>query len=207
MDMVKRDYGISISKHMAYRAWHKALVEINGHHEHQYYRVRDYMQTVLNTNPGRSRCIVNVIVNSDPKKNPRFHGLFYCLHAQVEGFLEGCRPFIGKITSLLIWCNRSITLKCSLQPCCLCSGVDGCFLKLGNGFQILAATARDGNNNMFPLAFGIVGKEETSTLCWFLLQLRYALGGSGNRYGSFTIMSDRQKSLLNVVKQVFPECE
>ncbi|XP_047051179.1 uncharacterized protein LOC124656490 [Lolium rigidum] len=66
--------------------------------------------------------------------------------------------------------------------------------------------ARDGNNNMFPLAFGIVGKEETSTWCWFLLQLRYALGGSGNRYGSFTIMSDRQKGLLNAVKQVFPEC-
>lgn len=60
---------------------------------------------------------------------------------------------------------------------------------------------------MFPLAFGVVGKEETSTWCWFLLQLRYSLGGSGNRYGSFTIMYDRQKGLLNAVNQVFPECE
>ena len=95
IDMVTRDYGVSISKHMAYRARNKALLEIVGHHEHQYYSIRDYLQTVLNTNPGRSRCIVDVILNPNPQKNPRFHGLFYCPHAQVEGFLEGCRPFIG----------------------------------------------------------------------------------------------------------------
>ena len=95
-DMVKKDYGVYISKDMAYRAKNKALELIDGHHEKQYLRLRDYLQTVLNTNPG-SRCIVNTIVNPDPKKNPRFHGLFYCLHAQVEGFLQGCRPFIGKM--------------------------------------------------------------------------------------------------------------
>jgi hypothetical protein len=96
IDMVRKDYGVSISKHMTYRAKNKALVSINGNHEQQYLRLRDYLETVLKTNPG-SRCIVNTIVNQDPQKNPRFHGLFFCLHAQVEGFLQGCRPFIGKI--------------------------------------------------------------------------------------------------------------
>jgi len=95
IDKVMRQYGVSISKHMAYRAKRKALEVIDGHHQSQYFRIRDYLQTVLNTNPG-SRCIVNTIVNQDPRKNPRFHGLFYCLNAQVQGFLEGCRPFIGK---------------------------------------------------------------------------------------------------------------
>ena len=79
-------------------------------------------------------------------------------------------------------------------------------MKVGSGFQILAATARDGNNNMFPLAFGVVGKEETSTWCWFLTQLKYALGGGTSKHGPFTIMSDRQKGLLNAFNQVFPEC-
>jgi hypothetical protein len=100
IDMVKRQHGITISKIMAYRAKNKALEAIDGHHESQYYRIRDYLQTVINTNPG-SRCIVNTIINTDPRKNPRFHGLFYCLNAQVQGFLEGCRPFIGKTNALL----------------------------------------------------------------------------------------------------------
>jgi hypothetical protein len=89
----------------------------------------------------------------------------------------------------------------------LFAGVDGCFFKLGNGFQILAATARDGNNNMFPLAFGVVGKEDKSTWCWFLFQLRSALDGGTSKYGPFTFMSDRQKGLLIAVNQIFPECE
>ena len=40
------------------------------------------------------------------------------------------------------------------------AGLDGCFIKLSTGQQILAATGRDGNNNIFPIAFGVVDKEE-----------------------------------------------
>ena len=64
---------------------------------------------------------------------PRFHGLFFCVNAARLGFLEGCRPFIG---------------------------LDGCFIKLTTGAQILAATGRDGNNNIYPVAWGIVDKED-----------------------------------------------
>jgi hypothetical protein len=138
IDMVKRDHGVSISTHMAYRAKNKALEVIDGHHESQYYRIRDYLQTVMNTNPG-SRCIVNTIVNQIPQKNPRFHGLFYFLNAQVQGFLEGCRPFIGKrytthvrhFDQLLVFCFLSylmLTCRCRWMflenwywisnPCC-----------------------------------------------------------------------------------------
>ena len=68
---------------------------------------------------------------------PRFHGLFFCVNAGKQGFLEGCRPFIG---------------------------LDGCFIKLTTGAQILAATGRDGNNNMYPLAWAVVAKEDTKKL-------------------------------------------
>ena len=84
-------------------------------------------------------------------------------------------------------------------------GIDGCFLKLANGAQVLAATARDGNNNLYPLAFGVVGSEETATWCWFLTQLKYSLGGGSGKFGNYTIMSDRQKGLLAAVHQVFPD--
>jgi hypothetical protein len=94
IDMVKRDYGVEVSKHMAYRAKNKALENLEVQQKSQYLRIRDYLQTVIDCNPG-SRCIVHTIANPDPQKNPRFHGLFFCLHAQIHGFLEGCRPFIG----------------------------------------------------------------------------------------------------------------
>jgi hypothetical protein len=61
----------------------------------------------------------------DISYSPRFHGLFYCVSAARLGYLEGCRPFIG---------------------------LDGCFIKLTSGAQILAATGRDGKNNIYPIA-------------------------------------------------------
>jgi hypothetical protein len=58
---------------------------------------------------------------------------------------------------------------------------------------------------MYPLAFGVVGKEDTVTWAWFLNQLKYALGGTSGQFGNYTIMSDRQKGLLAAVNLVFPE--
>ena len=51
-----------------------------------------------------------------------------------------------------------------IHVCCLHLNVcvDGCFIKLNTGAQILAATGRDGNDNIFPLAFAIVGQEDTT---------------------------------------------
>jgi hypothetical protein len=57
----------------------------------------------------------------------------------------------------------------------------------------LAATGKDGNNNMYPVALAIVPKEGTTNWFWFMTQLKYALGGEEGQFGKYTIMSDRQK--------------
>lgn len=57
---------------------------------------------------------------------------------------------------------------------------------------MLAASGRDGNNNMFPIAFGVDGKEDTDNWTWFLEMPRSAIG-SGEEHGGWTFMSDRQK--------------
>ena len=75
------------------------------------------------------------------------------------------------------------------------AGLDGCFIKLSTSQQILAATGRDGNNNILPIAFGVVDKEETDSCTWFPTQLRTVIG-TGNKFGKYTIMSDRQKVLF-----------
>ncbi|XP_040252179.1 uncharacterized protein [Aegilops tauschii subsp. strangulata] len=56
---------------------------------------------------------------------------------------------------------------------------------------------RDANNNMYPIAFGVVGVEDTPNWSWFLTQLKYALGGSEEgKFGKYTFMSDKQKVLF-----------
>ena len=150
----------------------------------------DYLQAVLDTNP-ESRCIVTTKqLKAHPSINPRFHGLFMSLNACKEGFLNGCRPFIGTYINL---CEHNHLCCPSTNVKFSAIGVDGCFIKLTTGQQILAATGRDGNNNIFPIAFAIVDKEDTASWSWFLTQLKYALGGESGKYGKYTIISDRQK--------------
>ncbi|EMS52242.1 Ubiquitin carboxyl-terminal hydrolase 12 [Triticum urartu] len=55
IDAVHRRFGIEISRHMAYRAKNKALEAVEGDKDRQYLRIRDYLQTVMEKNPG-SRC-------------------------------------------------------------------------------------------------------------------------------------------------------
>ncbi|KAE8789186.1 MATE efflux family protein 3, chloroplastic [Hordeum vulgare] len=82
--------------------------------------------------------------------------------------------------------------------------LDGCFIKLTTGQQILAATRRDGNNNIYPIAFGVVDKEDGDSWTWFLTHLRCCIG-SGSKFGTYTIISDRQKGLLKAINEVFPD--
>ena len=96
IDNAKQKYGVVVPRSKAYRARQKAFSVVIGDQKKQYTRLRDYLQPILDTNPG-SRCVVttkDLVLNPSP--NPRFHGLFVCLNASKEGFLNGCRPFIGK---------------------------------------------------------------------------------------------------------------
>ncbi|XP_057249935.1 uncharacterized protein LOC130591056 [Beta vulgaris subsp. vulgaris] len=93
-----------------------------------------------------------------------FERMYICFEALKKGFIAGCRPFIS---------------------------LDGCFLKGPYGGQLLVAVGRDGNNQMFPIAWAVVEVESTSS--WT---------GAG-----YTFMSDQQKGLLKAVSDVFPQAE
>ena len=84
-------------------------------------------------------------------------------------------------------------------------GIDGCFLKGPFGGQLLVAVGRDGNNQMFPIAWACVEVEDTESWVWFLENLASDLETSDGN--GFTIMSDQQKGLLAVVFEVFPMAE
>ena len=98
IDACMEKYGVDVPKCMAYRAKNIAIEAVLGDHKKQYPRLKDYAQTVMDTNPG-SRVIVTTVTpvpNAKiPHPGPRFHAMFFCLNGAREGFLNGCRPFIG----------------------------------------------------------------------------------------------------------------
>ena len=89
---------INVPRSKAYRARKKAFDAVLGDQQAQYTRIRDYLQAIIDTNPGSKCTVTTNLVLGDPTANPRFHGLFICLNASKEGFLNGCRPFVGKIS-------------------------------------------------------------------------------------------------------------
>ena len=95
MENLKSKYGVEIITHMAYRAKNNAIKVVQGNQRGQYTRIRDYLQAVLDTNPGSRSIVTTKFLKDHPRINPRFHGLFICLNACKEGFLNGCMPFIG----------------------------------------------------------------------------------------------------------------
>jgi hypothetical protein len=98
IDSARLQHGVEVPRMMAYRAKNFALDAVLGDHREQYYRLRDFAQTVVDTNPG-SRVIVTTVTpapsEENPHPGPNFHGLFFCVNGTREGFLNGCRPFIG----------------------------------------------------------------------------------------------------------------
>ncbi|KAF3784423.1 hypothetical protein EJ110_NYTH30156 [Nymphaea thermarum] len=106
----------------------------------------------------------------------RFHRLFVSFHACISGFEHGCRPLIF---------------------------LDGTILKSKYGGTLFVAASVDANDDIFPVAFAVVGQEDYDNWHWFLLQLKSALSTSR----LLTFVSDRHKGLQEAVPEVFENCD
>ncbi|XP_057770155.1 uncharacterized protein LOC130989987 [Salvia miltiorrhiza] len=107
-----------------------------------------------------------------------FRGLYIGFSALRKGFMEGCRRIIG---------------------------LDGCFLKTYLGGQLLCAVSKDGNNQMFPVAWAVVEAENEECWSWFIKILLEDLGVTDGLGISF--ISDQQKGLQNAVASLAPFAE
>ncbi|XP_021729747.1 uncharacterized protein LOC110696701 [Chenopodium quinoa] len=168
------DTDIEITYNKDWMARARAKLLIYGSAAEQYAKVWDYGKAIIKYSPGT---VCNVVVEGvDQPKPPQFLRMFICLAPMARGFLSGCRPLIG---------------------------VDGCHLKGPYPGQILVAVGKDGNNNIYPIAWATVEIENTHTWVWFLESLMKALKDENQGLG-FTLMSDRQKGLLEAMEQVVP---
>ncbi|XP_044483122.1 uncharacterized protein LOC123209272 isoform X2 [Mangifera indica] len=109
------------------------------------------------------------------KEDASFHRLFVSFHASLFGFLQGCRPLLFL---------DSIPLKSKYRG------------------TLLAATAVDGNDGVFPVAFAVVDAETDDNWHWFLLQLKTALSTTPC---PITFVADKQKGLKESIAEIFKD--
>ncbi|KAE8785110.1 Ubiquitin carboxyl-terminal hydrolase 12 [Hordeum vulgare] len=60
IDNCREKFGVDVARHMAYRAKNLVVEAVLGEHKKQYPRLRDYAQTIMDTNPG-SRFVVTTV--------------------------------------------------------------------------------------------------------------------------------------------------
>ncbi|TXG63211.1 hypothetical protein EZV62_010205 [Acer yangbiense] len=112
------------------------------------------------------------VVTLITREDLSFHRLFVAFHASLCGFQNGCRPLIFLDT---------LTLKSKYQS------------------ELLTATALDGDDGIFPVAFAVVDVLNDDNWHWFLLQLKSALSACQ----PITFVADRDKGLRQSIFTVF----
>lgn len=106
-----------------------------------------------------------------------FQRLFISFQASIYGFLNACRPLLG---------------------------LDRTYLKSKYLGTLLFATGFDGDGGLFPLAFGVVDEENDDNWMWFLSELHNLLEINTENMPRLTILSDRQKGIVDGVEANFP---
>ncbi|XP_019464759.1 PREDICTED: uncharacterized protein LOC109363046 [Lupinus angustifolius] len=109
------------------------------------------------------------------KEDSSFHRLFVSFHASISGFLQGCRP--------LLFLDR-IPLNSKYQG------------------DLLAATAMDGNDGIFPVAFAVVDVDTEDNWHWFLQELKLAISTSEQ----ITFIADFQNGIKKSLSEIFDNC-
>ena len=126
---VMQKISIDLSLSQVYRSRKAARGLITENEEAQYGLLRDYAEMILRTNV-ESRVILQTEMKNE-NAEPKFKRMYIRYNAQKVGFLGGCRPFIG---------------------------LDGCHLNGRFGGQLLSATAKDGNDNIFSIELMKISK-------------------------------------------------
>ncbi|KAK2663076.1 hypothetical protein Ddye_001650 [Dipteronia dyeriana] len=125
-----------------YNVKYELMSQLRSNNNISFSFLRQYACTLNQTNPGTT---IHIKIQ---KPLSTFHRLFLSFQAQNQGFLKGCRPFIG---------------------------LDGCHLKGSCGGVLLSAVALDANNGIFLLDTCICEKETKWSWKWFLNNLKMFL--------------------------------
>ena len=164
VDEAKSEMRLNVSAYKVKRAKRKILTELEGSYVAEFSQLEAYVDHVKRTNPS-STCEIDSCKKQLKKGKRVFRRMFVCFEALKKGWKAGCRPFIG---------------------------LDGSFLKVHMKGEVLGAVEKDASNQIFPIAWAVVDKENKINWKWILqwLVMELEIEDQGK---SMTIVSDMQK--------------
>ncbi|KAK1630512.1 hypothetical protein QYE76_004827 [Lolium multiflorum] len=151
---VVEKYKMKVPYMRMFYAKEMALDKINGPWNESFQLLYTFKAEVEMASPGSVVAIDKHTVPYKLKSGKVMHKecfrrAFVCFKACWKGFLDGCRPYLA---------------------------VDASALHGGFKGQLVAATAVDGHNWMFPVAYGVLEVESQGSWTWFLQNLRDLIG-------------------------------
>ncbi|GKV23661.1 hypothetical protein SLEP1_g33365 [Rubroshorea leprosula] len=154
------------------RAKRMVLKEREGSYKDEYAMINAFGMYLKEVNPGNS---VFITTDENSASKRVFSRMYVCLKAVSDGWKERCKPIFG---------------------------VDGCFLKGICKGILLSVVGRDGNNQMYPIAWAIIESENNDSWQWFMEKLANDLElGDGQDY---TMIFDRHLGIINAKAEVLP---
>ncbi|GJW95120.1 hypothetical protein Tco_0174792 [Tanacetum coccineum] len=166
VELILKKYKCKVTLSQARRGKKKALNQYQTCLEDHYGMLWSYASEILNSNPG-STCKLGV--DNMPDGKNYFKTFYVCFKGVKQGWLQGCRRVIG---------------------------LDGCFLKTICKGELLSTVGRDGNNQIYPIAWAVFSVENKENWSWFIKCLIDDLGidsGAG-----LTIISDQHKCARHI---------
>lgn len=163
--MSKLANGYQPSYHKTWAAKQKVIGRIHGDWDDSHETLPRFLRAIEDANPG-SVC-VTMNTPSGIEGCVTFDRVFWAFGPSIEGF-KHCRPVVS---------------------------VDGTFLTGRYKGTMLIAVSQDPENQIFPLAFAIVEKEDKNNWGWFLDCLRLLVIGT-DRQG-LSLISDRHAGILS----------
>ena len=136
-EKVEADYGIKLKYSKAWSGMNLALQQIRGKYEESFQLLFHWKAQMEISSPGT---IVEIELQKIGKKMC-FKRIFVALKPCIDGFLAGCRPFVGVDASKL---NSKYT------------------------GQLASATAVDGHNWLYYVAYAIFDSETKDNWVWFM---------------------------------------